>query len=98
MNVVVRRLPDAVMKYVALTKRSPVPFPCRNAELNSGNVVSLRPRIGVSSICSLSRRRPICASARTPSVVPYTVTSLWPPVATSLIFTVAVSPARSDTA
>ena len=27
MNVVVRRLPAPVMKYVAFTKRSPVPFP-----------------------------------------------------------------------
>ena len=70
MNVVVRRLPAPVMKYVALTKRSPVPLPWRNAELNSGSVVILRPRIGVSSIVSLSRRRPICESARTPCVVP----------------------------
>ena len=27
-----------------------MPLPCRNAELNSGSVVTLRPRIGVSSI------------------------------------------------
>ena len=40
-NVVVRREPTPVMKYVALTKRSPVPFPCRNAELRSGSVVDL---------------------------------------------------------
>ena len=49
-NVVARREPTPVMKYVALTNRSPVPLPCRNAELSSGRVVALRPRIGVSSI------------------------------------------------
>ena len=68
--VVVRREPAPVTKYVWLTKRSPVPFACRNAELSSGSVVTLRPRIGVSSICGLSSRRPICGSARTPSAVP----------------------------
>ena len=40
-NVVARREPTPVMKYVALTKRSPVPLPCRNAELSSGSVVDL---------------------------------------------------------
>ena len=28
-----------------------MPLPWRNAELSSGSVVTLRPRIGVSSIC-----------------------------------------------
>ncbi len=41
-NVVARREPTPVMKYVALTKRSPVPFPCRNAALKSGSVVALQ--------------------------------------------------------
>src|SRR5215510_10836001 len=40
-NVVARRDPTPVMKYVALTKRSPVPFPCRNAEFRRGSVVAL---------------------------------------------------------
>jgi len=52
--------------------------------------------MGVSSMRSLSRRLPICASERTPCSVPYTVTSLCPPLATSFSFTVAVSPARSE--
>src|SRR4051812_24122717 len=69
-NDVARREPTPVMKYVALTKRSPVPFPCRNAELSKGRLVDLRPRIGVSAICGLSSGRPICGFARTPSVVP----------------------------
>src|SRR3984893_11559472 len=43
-NVVARREPTPVMKYVALTKRSPVPFPCLNAEFSNGSVVALRPR------------------------------------------------------
>ena len=41
MYVVVRRLPEAVTKYVALTKRSPVPLPWRKAELKSGKLVDL---------------------------------------------------------
>jgi hypothetical protein len=45
-------------------------LPCRNDELNSGSDVTLRPRIGVSSMMALSSRRPIGASARTPAVVP----------------------------
>ena len=94
MYVVVRRLPDAVTKYVALTKRSPVPLPCRKAELKSGRLVILRPRMGVASTVCESMRRPTCASARTPSVAPYTVTVLVPPVATSFTLIVAVSPAR----
>ncbi len=96
MKVVVRRLPDAVMKYVALTNRSPVPLPWRKAELNSGRVVILRPRIGVSSICGLSRRRPICGSARTPSAVPYTVTSAFAAPTSRRTLSVAVSPERSE--
>ncbi len=51
-NVVARREPTPVTKYVELTKRSPVPFPCRNAEFRRGSVDTLRPRIGVSSIRS----------------------------------------------
>src|SRR5258707_10102188 len=69
-NVVARREPTPVMKYVALTKRSPVPFPWRNAELRSGSVVTLRPRIGVSSMRGLLSGRPICGFARPPSAVP----------------------------
>src|SRR5262249_7126096 len=41
-TVVWRRPPTPVTKYVALTKRSPVPFACRNAELRRGSVVTLR--------------------------------------------------------
>src|SRR5215470_6028545 len=67
MYVFVRRLPPAVTKYVAFTNKSPVPLPWRNAELNSGKVLTFRPRIGVSSIVTLSSRRPICGSARTPA-------------------------------
>src|SRR5262249_36344192 len=94
-TVVWRRPPTPVTKYVALTKRSPVPFACRNAELRRGSVVTLRPRIGVSSIWGLSSWRPICGSARTPSVVPKTVTSTaWEPTR-SFTFRVAVSPERS---
>ena len=65
-KVVARREPTPVMKYVALTNRSPVPFPCRNAELRSGKVVDLRPRIGVSSIRGAVKRKTdlrICAHA-----------------------------------
>src|SRR6185295_18930177 len=91
-NVVARREPTPVMKYVALTKRSPVPFPCRNAEFRSGSVVTLRPRIGVSSICGLSSRRPICGFERTPSAVPKTVTLLLVPAGASVMLSVAVSP------
>src|SRR5436190_4896967 len=72
--VVARREPDPVVKYVALTNKSPVPLAWRNAALYSGSVVILRPRIGVSSIRALSIEWPIWASARTPSVVPKTVT------------------------
>src|SRR6266404_2503305 len=43
-KVVVRREPAPVIKYVAFTKRSPVPLPCRNAELRSGSDVTLRPK------------------------------------------------------
>src|SRR6185295_19655354 len=52
-KVVARREPTPVIKYVALTNRSPKPFPERNAEFRSGKVVDLRPRIGVSSIRGL---------------------------------------------
>src|SRR4051812_43787317 len=52
--VVVRREPAPVAKYVWLTKRSPVPFACRNAAFRSGSVEIFRPRIGVSSITGLS--------------------------------------------
>ncbi len=95
MNVVVRRLPEPVMKYVALTNRSPVPLPWRNAELKRGSVVILRPRIGVSSTVALSRRRPICESARTPWSVPMTVTSVFSVPTRSLTLSVAVSLDRS---
>ncbi len=94
-TVVWRRPPAPVTKYVALTNRSPVPFAGRNAALNSGSVVTLRPRMGVASIVPASSGLPICGLALTPSVVPYTVTSLCPPEATSFILTIAVSPARS---
>src|SRR4029453_17969726 len=46
MNVVVRRLPAPVMKYVALTNRSPVPLPCRNAGFRRGRVGFLGPGAG----------------------------------------------------
>jgi hypothetical protein len=69
-------------------------LPCRNAELNSGSVVTLRPRIGVSSIVLLSSCTPICASARTPLSVPMTVTSVFSVPTSSLTLTVAVSPER----
>src|SRR4029077_14596356 len=71
-NVVARREPTPVIKYVALTNRSPKPFPVRNDELRSGSVVDLRLRIAVSSIRWPLSGRPISGFARTPSAVPNT--------------------------
>jgi hypothetical protein len=82
------------MKYVALTNRSPVPFPCRKAELSSGKVVTLRPRIGVSLICFVSSGKPICGLACTPSVVPTTVTTACDVPTARVTLIVAVSPER----
>src|SRR6187399_2169880 len=93
-KVVARREPTPVIKYVALTNRSPVPLPCRNAAFKSGSVVILRPRIGVSSITLLLRGSPNCGLSRTPSVVPITSTSAVPPLTANFTVTVAVSLAR----
>jgi hypothetical protein len=71
-TVVVRRDPAPVMKYVWFTKRSPVPFPCRKAELRSGTYEAFRPRIGVSSTVPLSIGNPSCGLWRIVFSVPYT--------------------------
>jgi len=96
MKVVVRRLPLAVTKYVALTKRSPCPCPGeRRVEERERRQLTAEDRRFVD-------RRAVEAAADFRAGLDALGRaedgdSLLPPLATSLTLTVAISPARSIT-